>query len=85
MEEDTSVDPINETKQEEESESEEDPEEDPEECEEMEDPEEYEEMDDAGHDSSNEARFFPFNFYYRYYNLSQVLWCKIVRYQVGEV
>jgi hypothetical protein len=76
MEEDTSVDPINETKQEEESESEEDPEEDPEE---MEDPEEYEEMDDAGHDSSNEARFFPFNFYYRYYNPSQVLWCKIVR------
>lgn len=56
MEEDTSVDPINETKQEEESESEEDPEEDPEECEEMEDPEEYEEMDDAGHDSSNEQK-----------------------------
>ncbi|KAH8501147.1 hypothetical protein H0E87_016099 [Populus deltoides] len=52
MEEDTSVDPINKPKQEEESEAEEDPEEDPEECEEMDDPEEYEQMDDPGHDSS---------------------------------
>lgn len=61
--EDTSVDPINETKQEEESEAEEDPEEDPEECEEMEDPEEYVDMDDTGHVSSNKARLFPFTFF----------------------
>ena len=61
MEEDTSVDPINKPKQEEESEAEEDPEEDPEECEEMEDPEEYEQMDDPGHDSSNKARILLYN------------------------
>ncbi|KAG6763936.1 hypothetical protein POTOM_031386 [Populus tomentosa] len=61
MEEDTSVDPINKPKQEEESEAEEDPEEDPEECEEMEDPEEYEQMDGPGHDSSNEARILLYN------------------------
>ncbi|KAJ6312143.1 hypothetical protein OIU77_013820 [Salix suchowensis] len=54
--EDTSVDPISETKREEEIEAEEDPEEDPEECEEMEDPEEYVEMDDTGHVLSNEQK-----------------------------